>query len=432
MAGLCAAAALSHSFDRVTVLDRDRLPEQAASRQGTPQDRHIHLLLAAGAQALASLFPGLLDEVTAAGARTVSPDRARLAFGGHRFARARPGQAEQAALGASRPLLEAHVRARLRDRTTVEVRDGVRACGLDVTPDGRRVIGVRVRDRSGQEPEWTVQADLVVDCAGRRSPVSGWLEQFGYAAPQAERLTVDVGYATRHYRLPAGTLGGDGLVTIGPTPDGSRGGVLLGIEDDRWIATLFGLCGGRPPLDPAAFDAFAQGLPFPDLHEALQLGEPLDEPAGFRFPANVRRRYERLDDLPSGLLVAGDAVCSFNPIYGQGMTIAALEAVMLRDLLRDGDVPSAKRWFVTITPTVDTAWELAVGADLAVQCVPGERPLASRLRHAYIRRVQAAAGRDPAVAEQFLRVSGHVDPPSRLVRPAVLARVLRGRLRRHR
>jgi 2-polyprenyl-6-methoxyphenol hydroxylase-like FAD-dependent oxidoreductase len=144
----------------------------------------------------------------------------------------------------------------------------------------------------------------------------------------------------------------------------------------------------------------------------------------------VRRRYERLAALPAGLLVAGDAVCSFNPIYGQGMTIGALEAVKLRELLRDGGVPPAKRWFDAIAPTIDTAWELAVGADLAVHCVPGRRPLASRLQQAYLRRIQSAARYEPVVAEQFLRVSGHLDAPSRLVRPAFVARVLRGHLRR--
>ncbi len=328
----------------------------------------------------------------------------------------------------------------------VEVRDGVRAYGLTTTPDGRRVTGVRVRDRSGERVrdrsgervrdrsgdgrEQTVAADLVVDCAGRRSPTPAWPAELGFAAPAEERLAVDVGYATRHYRLPDGALDGDGLVTIGPTPDGPRGGVVLGIEHDRWVATLFGLCGARPSLDPATFEAFAAELPFPDLHEALMVGKALDEPAGFRFPANVRRRYERLDHLPAGLLVAGDAVCSFNPIYGQGMTIGALEAVTLRDLLRDGGVPSARRWFDAIGRIVDTAWELAIGADLAIGCVEGGRPLTDRLRQAYVRRIQAAARHEPALAEQFLRVSGHLDPPSRLARPAVLARVLRGHLHR--
>jgi 2-polyprenyl-6-methoxyphenol hydroxylase-like FAD-dependent oxidoreductase len=430
MAGLCAAAALADSYDRVTVLDRDRLPEQAANRKGTPQDRHIHLLLAAGAQALSSLFPGVLDELAATGVRTVLPERARLAFGGHRFARVPAGQSAQAALGASRPLLEAHIRARLRACAGVEVRDGMRAYGLTTTPDGRRVTGVRVQDPSGDGPEETVPADLVVDCAGRRSRAPAWLEELGFAAPPQEQLAVDVSYATRHYRLPEGALDSDGLVTIGPTPDGPRGGVMLGIEDDRWVATLFGLCGARPPLEAASFDSFAAELPFADLHEALMVGKALDDPAGYRFPANVRRRYDRLTDLPAGLLVAGDAVCSFNPIYGQGMTIGALEAVTLRDLLRDGGAPSAKRWFDAITPTIDTAWQLAVGADLAVRCVPGRRPLAGRLQQAYVRRIQAAARHEPAVAEQFLRVAGHLDPPSGLTRPAVLARVLRGHLRR--
>ena len=193
------------------------------------------------------------------------------------------------------------------------------------------------------------------------------------------------------------------------------------------MLTLFGMLGDHPPRDAAAFDGFARSLHFPELHEAIAAAEALDDPVAFRFPANVRRRYERLRRFPDGLLVFGDAVCSFNPIYGQGMTVAALQALALRDHVRPGAVPSGHRVRRALARAIDVPWELALGADLSLPAVDGPRPPRRRLANAYVSRLQAAAARDPQLSQAFVRVTGLIDSPEALLRPATVLRVLHPR-----
>jgi 2-polyprenyl-6-methoxyphenol hydroxylase-like FAD-dependent oxidoreductase len=203
-----------------------------------------------------------------------------------------------------------------------------------------------------------------------------------------------------------------------------RGGVLAAIEGDRFILTVSGILGDHPPIDPTGFEAFAATLVFPDITQALEDAEPLDDPVAIRFPAGVRRRYERLRRFPQQLLVTGDAVCSFNPVYGQGMTVAALEALALRRLLAGG-VPQPRRYFRDIARLVDVAWDMAVGGDLAFPQVPGPRPMTVRLVNAYLARLQAAAASDASLATAFIRVVGMLDRPETLLRPDRVIRVLR-------
>jgi hypothetical protein len=191
------------------------------------------------------------------------------------------------------------------------------------------------------------------------------------------------------------------------------------------MVTLAGMLGDHPPTDPDGFLAFARTLRFPDIYQTVRDAEPLDDPVGFRFPASVRHRYERLDRFPDGLVVMGDAVCSFNPIYGQGMSVAALEALTLRRHLQRGAEPQPRRFFGDLTRVVDVPWDIAVGGDLAVPGVQGRRTLKVRLVNAYIARLHAAAAHDASLASAFVRVAGLVAPPQTLLRPNVALRVLR-------
>jgi 2-polyprenyl-6-methoxyphenol hydroxylase-like FAD-dependent oxidoreductase len=423
MSGLAMAKALTAGFDRVTIVDRDRV--EAGHRRGVPQDRHVHLLLPAGASALEELFPGVCGELIEDGAAGGETDRIRMALNGHRLA---PGRTGHRAVFASRPFLEAHVRRHVCEEPGVTIRDRARVTGLIASPDRGHVQGVAVASSHDGRPG-TLPADLVVDCSGRRSSLPSWLSDLGYERPEVDTLPVEVRYTTLRYRLPADVLGGDLHVLIGPTRDDPRGGAMTRVEDGSWIVTLFAMAGGHPPTDAAGFTRFAARLPISDMRDAIRAGQPLGEPAHYRFPANRRHRYDRLGALPAGLLAAGDAVSTFNPIYGQGMSVAVLEARALQAQLRAGARPAARSWFTTIMGTIGTAWDMAIGADLDVRAVEGRRDVPTRLANRYLARLHAAAARDPQLTARLIRVAGLVDPPSRLLHPTTVARVLRGSIR---
>jgi 2-polyprenyl-6-methoxyphenol hydroxylase-like FAD-dependent oxidoreductase len=426
MAGLLAARVLADAYGQVTVIDRDQLPEASTHRRGVPHGRHAHALLARGQQALEELFPGLTAELIAQGVPTGDLlANGRWYVSGHRLRQAPIGLVT---LSASRPLLEGYVRARVRALPNLRFLDSHDIVGLAATPDGRRVTGVRVLRGADGSAEELLGADLVVDATGRGSRTPIWLQALGYARPETEQVRVGLGYATRTYRLPPDALDGDLAVLDAPTPEHPRGGALLLLEGDRWMVTLAGMLGDHPPTDPDGFLAFARSLRFPDIYQTIRDAEPLDDPVPFRFPASVRHRYERLGRFPDGLVVMGDAVCSFNPIYGQGMSVAALEALTLRRHLERGAEPQPRRFFGDLARVVDVPWDIAVGGDLAVPGVQGRRTLKVRLVNAYIARLHGAAEHDASLAGVFVRVAGLVAPPQSLLRPNVAVRVLWGSL----
>jgi 2-polyprenyl-6-methoxyphenol hydroxylase-like FAD-dependent oxidoreductase len=426
MAGLLAARVLADAYGQVTVIDRDELPQTPMHRRGVPHGRHIHGLLARGQQALEELFPGFTAELVAQGVPTgdLLADT-RLYLSGHRLRQAHTGLV---VLSASRPVLEGHVRARVRALPNVRLVDRCDAVGLTTTPDGRRVTGARVLRRGDGSAEELLGADLVVDATGRGSRTPAWLEALAYPRPPKEQVRIGLGYATRVYRQRRGALGGDLAVVQAATPQHPRTGALQVLEGGRWLLTLGGILGDHPPTDPDGFLDFARSLRFPDLYEAVRHAEPLDDPVPFRFPASVRHRYERLDRFPDGLVVMGDAVCSFNPIYGQGMSVAALEALALRRHLEQGIAPQPRRFFRDLARVVDVPWDMAAGGDLVFPGVQGRRTLKVRLVSGYLARLHAAAADDASLASAFVRVAGLVAPPQTLLRPGVAVRVLRASL----
>jgi flavin-dependent dehydrogenase len=275
----------------------------------------------------------------------------------------------------------------------------------------------------GAEPG-SVAADLVVDATGRASRATEWLARADLPVPGTERVDVDLGYASRTYRYRPDHLGGDLGVVVSTMP-GRRGGGAIAVEGGRWHVTLGGMLGDHPPTDHAGFESYAATLPVPDIHRLIVDAEPLDDPVPHRFTGSLRRYFERLGDPPDGFIVLGDALCSFNPLYAQGMTVAAQQAMALRECLREGRDDLPRRFYARAAPLIDVAWQMSTNADLNHPGVRGRRTLRTRLTNAYVHRCHLAAHADPAVARTFMRVANLVEPATVLLRPATVARVLR-------
>lgn len=410
MAGLLSAAALHRRYARVTVIDRDTLPTVDVHRKGVGQSRHAHGLLARGREVMDELLPGLTAELVAQGALLGDmQSQARWIHGGRPLAR---GESGLIGLSLSRTLLEGQIRRRVTALPGVRVLDD-RAVTSLLAQHGR-VTGVRL---ANGDP---MPADLVVDASGRGSRTPFWLSELGYERPAEERVTIDLRYGTREFRRRPDQLDGDLVLVVVPTAEIPRGGVALALEDDRWVITMAGYGGAGPELALPEFAAFAETLAAPDLHRLITIAEPIGEPRSYHTPASVRYRYERLSRFPEGLLVIGDAVCAFNPFYGQGMSVAALEAKALLDLdLRP--LPFFRR----ITKVLDAPWDIVVGGDLRLPGVEGELTPKIRMVNAYLDRFHAAAAHDADLARRFLRVSNLMDAPPSLMSPGALLKVFR-------
>jgi 2-polyprenyl-6-methoxyphenol hydroxylase-like FAD-dependent oxidoreductase len=429
IAGMLAARVLADFYDEVTVVDRDALPDTIQPRRGVPQGRHIHGLLSAGSETLQTFFPGILDEMVAAGAVAfdfTDPAAAWVHYSGHDVRCTEP-TASVASYSSTRPFLEAHIRRRLRALPSVTVRDEHDVVDL-LSDNAHRVTGVRVCDRRA-EAELSIDADLVVDAMGRGARTPAVLEQLGYGRPAEEETTVRLAYVSQLLRIPAGALT-ECLVLSGPTPTEAAGMAMARVEGGRWILTVGGMAGEEPPTDGRALLRYAADLVPAHVAAVLDTAVLLGETTTFRYPASRRRHYDRMRRFPSGLLVIGDAMCSFNPIYGQGMTVAALEAIALRDCLRDGDLRLSERFFRSAAKVVDVAWQMANGSDLAHAGIVGRRTAMTRLSGRYTQQLLKTAAVNGTVAEQLLRVLNMVDPPSKLMAPQIALRTARIALRR--
>jgi len=423
IAGLFAARVLSEAYDEVLVIDRDVLVGTEGPRRSRPQGKHINAMHVRGRLVMEELFPGITDELIADGCPTGDyAGDCRWYFNGKRIKREDIGYI---AVPARAPLMERHIRERthaLPNVTFVEQRDIV---GLVTTADRNQVTGVRVQHNDAEGVEETITADLVVDATGRGSRTPVWLEQLGYPEVREERKKIGLGYVTQHYRLSADPWHGDLAIIPVASPTLPRGAIFTKTDHGDVELTAYGLLGDHPPTDQEGFYDFVGTLAAPEIREALRYAEPLDEPVAFRFPTTLRRHYEELDRFPEGLLVTGDAVTCFNPVYAQGMTVAAVSALTLRQHLHSGAAPRPLDYFRDLSrDVIDPPWEMTNTVDLTFPGVEGDRPLKVRIGQRYLKRVQIAATRDTKVTGAYMRAAGMVERPESLMRPGMMLRVL--------
>jgi 2-polyprenyl-6-methoxyphenol hydroxylase-like FAD-dependent oxidoreductase len=426
--GLVAARVLSDYFDRVVVFDRDALPTECENRKGVPQGWHGHGLLASGYRALKRLFPQLEHDLLEAGA--VAGDViGDIRWFQHGFYKAK-FQSGLDGILLSRPLLETTIRAQVRQIRNVTIVHHAHVYGLLTDDERKRVSGVRVQQTGG--PVGEHPAELVVDASGRGSRASEWLGDLGYPPPALDTVDVSIGYTTRTFKRSPHHLNGDMGVILAPRPPQTRVGFMLAMEDERWIVSIGGWTGDYAPTDPLEFLEFARSLARPDIYEVIRNAEPLTDAVTYRFPSNLRRRYEKLHRFPERLLVMGDAICSFNPIYGQGMSVTALEALALDACLRRG-VTVDKLWRPFIREAakiIETPWTIAAGSDFAFRGVTGSKPAGTAVVNWYLARVHRAASTDRFVCRAFFDVANLLAPATTLFHPRVVGRVIRGVVRK--
>jgi len=426
MGGLLAARALSDFYTTVTILERDAFPTSDVPRKGVPQGRHTHGLLARGRVVLEEFFPGYSNEVVTQSGGLLGDLANEITWMGHNVALAQ-GKSDLIGLLASRPVLEGRVRRRVLQLPNVRAIENCAVQGLATGAARDRVTGVRVRVDG--EGERTLDADLVVDASGRGSASAAWLEELGYQRAAEEKVEIGIGYMTRTYRPKPGELGGKlGVIIAGSAPNW-RNGVIVALENDTWTVSVGGFLGDDAPANDAGFLDYLATLPTKEIHDVVAKAEPLTDYIRYRYVSSLRRRYEKLARFPQGYLVFGDAICSFNPVYGQGMTVAAQEAVTLRDVLRTGSEDLAMRFFKAAAKIVDIPWDIAVGNDLRHPRVEGARPLMVRFINWYIGKLHQAARSDAALATAFLKVANLMNPPPALLSPTTAWRVWRGNRR---
>lgn len=418
MAGLSAAAVLSSRFDEIVIVERDLLPGVPAVRRGVPQGRHAHALLAGGSGRLEGWFPGLTDELVADGARHVDIGHDVLWHQGglrHRF----PSGVR--APVASRELIEHHVRRRTLALPNVTLRTGVGGAGVTVSADGGTVTGLSLDDGT------TLPSDLVVDASGRAARSLRWLSALGFEQPPTSIVHVDVAYATRMVRRDPSHDSWWTVAMVISGPPAGRLGVVIPVGDDRWMVTLCGVHGDHPPLDGPGFLDFARSLPSPELADVLEAGEALTEVTSHRIPSSQRRHPERMERVPAGLVLVGDSLCSFNPTYGQGMSTAALQAEALGralDNVRTLDERFVRAYYRQAGKAIAPAWQLTTGADFTLPATTGPKPPGTDVVNRYMPSVLRAGQVSEDVARRFIEVTSLIRPPSALMTPRLIAKVL--------
>ena len=434
IAGLLAGRILTNHFEHVTIVERDRYPKEPKPRPGVPQSYQVHGLLSQGERILEQLFPGLTTSLIKKGAIKVdwAADNAWLLSSGWapHFA------SGITSCACSRNLLELSIRKHLGNFSRVNFLEAALVTDLLTNRNKTAVEGVRVR--VGHEREIELSAQLVVDASGRNSVAPKWLKALGYEIPQETRINSFLGYATRLYQRPVqGARDWKFLYIMPSAPDNPRGGIIFPVEDERWMVALIGIGKDYPPTEETGFLDFARSLRSSLLYQAITNAQPISPIYGYRNSENRLRHYEKLEKMPENLVILGDAVCSFNPVYGQGMTVAALDALTLDSCLEQQQLSRGKENFAGLSRRFQqqiakinkTPWMMATGDDLRWSTTVGAQPdLITRLMQKYLDQVINAAVENNTVYKALIEVQHMLKPSTALFAPNILLKVWQHKL----
>jgi len=422
------ARVLADFFERVTILERDEIEDRPLPRKSIPQANHLHGLLQGGQRILSALYPDFTNDLRALGATRALvgrdivwhlPDGKAYNVTGSLRA---PFDSGFDAHCASRGLIEFLVRRRTLSLSNVTLESAAPVHELITADDHVR----GVRDESGR----SFTAELVVDAGGRGSRVAEWLSALGFPTPATTSIGVATAYTTANFRRPASFDAEPLIFVTGPAPTVSRRGYLITIENDTLLVSLIGRFGDYPPTDRPGFLQFANELHSPVIADIIRDGEQLTSFSHYRFPRSVQRHYERMASFPEGLLVIGDAVCSFNPIYAQGMSAAALQVSALQELLSErvtqgrGLDRLAPSFFSRAADINRTPWSLAAAFDFAYPQTTGDRPPGADQEARYFAALDRLQRDDPDLQRLVTEVFHLVRPLSALLDEPVRSRVM--------
>ncbi len=427
--GLLIARVLRSHFEQVTIIERDSFSTNYEPRKGVPQGRNVHVIFGGGVRVINRLFPGFFDELAKTGSIVCDFSKDLCWYHGGVW-KARP-KSDLISYWQSRPFLESNILRRLKSDTNIRILEKCAVTGFLSSPDQSRITGVEIRGSEGADTREELVADLVVDAGGRGSQTPVWLELIGYERPAETTVEVNIGYASRIYE-PSHDPSRDWqiMAQYGTPPTSKRTGYIFPIEGGRWLVSQVGFLRDNPPDDDEGYLEFARSMELPDFYNAIKDAKPLSPISTFKFPANRWRRYDRLSRFPTGLLVIGDAISTFNPVYGQGMSVCALEVDELRQLLEQCQGSTAisaelaKTFFRKAARIIETPWMLATQSDFLYPETSGKRPLHTNVLNWYLLRMLQLCSGNERIVRTFYEVLHFMKKPTAFFHPLVLFPVL--------
>ena len=418
MAGLMAASVLSDFFEQVLVLDKDTLPDAPRVRKGVPQGAHVHTFLGYAVEAMEDLLPGIMSDLYAAGAVQI---RRNLDIWFHDASGPTPiRDVGILTPSVTRPLLEHVTRQRVLAIPNVSVRDGTRVVRYRHDIKGQ-VDGVEVQNGDDLSK---VDASLVVDCSGRASALPRWLDENGYGNVHRQELGIQMAYTSALFRPPPDLVGDTWACLMLAIPPGTRAAYLTPVDGDAWLATMYGRGGDMAPRDAEGFVEWSRGLAHPVIHEKLERATLISDFSIYKIPKGVWNRYDKMERFPDGLVPMGEALTSFNPMYGQGISLSAGQARALRAALSEGTDNLASRYFDGCNALNQVGWSVMETRDLEHDCTTGLRPSDIEKRWLMGAGIRKLAETDDEVHRLSARVTHLIDPPSVLARSDIVDRAL--------